>query len=330
LSTTTTRIFIHDLEPSQYVDGVFAIQNAQLGQTKNGKPFLKCLLADKTGRTPGRMWNISEELFATLPTDGFVWMAGQSQPYQGEIQIIIQDIRPYEPSASDLTDLLPCTKFDIDDMFAEMLRHVKKLEHPAIKALAGRYFEDGPLMEQFCRAPAAASLHHAYLGGLLEHTLQLLRIADMLLPLYPQLSGDIVRMGLFLHDLGKCEELTWETGFAYTDDGQLVGHIARGLVWLNDKARACAEMDEPIVIPTPILRTLEHIIISHHGEAEFGALKTPSTPEAILINHIDNIDAKQNMALAAADRESGKDGFTEKIWSLNNTRIYRPDPTTVK
>ncbi|MCC6680823.1 MAG: CMP-binding protein [Phycisphaeraceae bacterium] len=333
-----TRTYIRDLKPSQYVDGVYAVQNCQLGQTKNGKPYLKCLLADKTGRTPGRMWNITEEQFRGLPTDGFVWIAGQSQPYQGEIQVIIQDIRAYEPSPDELTDLLPTTPHNVDEMFAELLRILQKIEHPAMAALRDRYLEDGKLMESFCRAPAASSLHHAYLGGLLEHTLQLLRIADALLPLYPQLSGDLVRFGLFLHDLGKTAELTWETGFAYSDDGQLVGHVGRGLVWLNDKARACAEMSPPVIIPPAILLTLEHLILSHHGELEFGALKVPATPEAIFINHVDNIDAKLHMALAAAapGREaavaegdastSGGGNFTEKVWALN-TRIYRPDPT---
>lgn len=326
-----TRTYIRDLQPTQYLDGVFAIQNAQLGQTKNGKPFLKCLIADKTGRTPGRMWSITEDQFAALPTDGFVWLAGQSQPYQGEIQVIIQTIRAYDPSPEELLDLLPATQYDIDEMFMEVLRHLGKITHPALAALRDRYLEDGELMEKFCRAPAASSLHHAYLGGLLEHTLQLLRIADALLPMYPQLSPDLVRMGVFLHDIAKCCELSWERGFSYSDDGQLVGHVARGIVWLNEKARACADADPPVQVPAGILRVLEHIILSHHGTPEFGALKVPATPEAIFIHQIDNVDAKLNMALAAADRDNPNAGvlggdFTEKVWALD-TRIYRPDPT---
>ena len=325
------RVYIRDLQAAQNIDGVFAVQNCQLGKTKNGKPFIKCLLADKTGRTPGRMWNTSEEQFHTLPTDGFVWIAGQTQPYQGEMQIIIQDIRPYEPSAQDLTELLPSTEHDIDQMFSEVLAFLQSLENPAIKELANRYLEDGVLMDKFCKAPAAMTLHHAYLGGLLEHTLGLMKLANAFCPLYPKLNRDIIMFGLFLHDLGKCEELTWENGFGYSDDGQLVGHIARGAIWLEEKSRACEEAGTKV--PAAIKKVLTHIILSHHGVPEFGALKIPATPEAIAISILDNLDAKLNMAVTAARGDSGKPAdlggdFTEKIWALD-TRLYRPDPTTV-
>ena len=325
------RVYIRDLQAAQNIDGVFAVQNCQLGKTKNGKPFIKCLLADKTGRTPGRMWNTSEEQFQTLPTDGFVWIAGQTQPYQGEMQIIIQDIRPFEPTAKDLAELLPSTDYDIDQMFSEVLSFLQSLEHPAIKELANRYLEDGELMDKFCKAPAAMTLHHAYLGGLLEHTLGLMKLADAFCPLYPQLNRDIMLFGLFLHDLGKCEELTWENGFGYSDDGQLIGHIARGAIWLEQKAKACEEAGTKV--PTAILRVLGHIILSHHGVPEFGALKTPATPEAIAISILDNLDAKLNMALAVTRGRDAKTtdlggDFTEKVWALD-TKLYRPDPTTV-
>ncbi len=325
------RIYIRDLQAAQNIDGVFAVQNCQLGKTKNGKPFIKCLLADKTGRTPGRMWNTSEEQFQTLPTDGFVWIAGQTQPYQGEMQIIIHDIRPYEPSASDLVDLLPSTEYDIDQMFSEVLGFLQSLENPAIKELANRYLEDGELMDKFCKAPAAMTLHHAYLGGLLEHTLGLMKLANAFCPLYPKLNRDIIMFGLFLHDLGKCEELTWENGFGYSEDGQLIGHIARGALILEAKAKACEEFD--VKIPTPILRVLMHIILSHHGVPEFGAVKIPATPEAIAISILDNLDAKMNMAISATRNDDGKPtdlggDFTEKIWALD-TKLFRPDPTTL-
>lgn len=325
------RVYIRDLQAAQNIDGVFAVQNCQLAKTKNGKPYIKCLLADKTGRTPGRMWNTTEEQFQTLPTDGFVWIAGQTQPYQGEMQVIIHDIRPFEPTASDLAELLPSTEYDIDQMFSEVLLLLQSLEHPAIKELANRYLEDGELMDKFCKAPAAMALHHAYLGGLLEHTLGLMKLADAICPLYPQLNRDIMLFGLFLHDLGKCEELTWENGFGYSDDGQLIGHIARGAIWLEQKAKACEEAGTKV--PAAILRVLGHIILSHHGTAEFGALKLPATPEAIAISNLDNLDAKLNMALAVTRGRDAKSAdlggdFTEKIWALE-TKLYRPDPTTL-
>ncbi|MEM6393916.1 MAG: HD domain-containing protein [Planctomycetota bacterium] len=337
MPSSAIRTPIAHLEAAQLLAGVYAIQNCQLGQTKAGKPYLKMLLADKTGRTPARMWNTTEQIFRSLPTDGFVYIEGQSQPYQGEMQIIVNQIRKHEPTPDELRELLPSTEQDVDQMFAEVVRILGTIEHPALACLRDRYFEDGPLMDAFCQAPAAQTLHHAYLGGLLEHTLSLLKGADALLPLYPGVNRDVVLMGLFLHDLGKCKELTWEQGFAYTTDGQLVGHIGRGVTILAEKAKACEdpELGEAAVALTPpLLTVLEHIILSHHGQPDFGALKIPATPEAIFISLLDNLDAKMNLTLGVVDRgghakstELGGD-FTEKVWALE-TRVYRPDPTQV-
>ena len=330
----SSRTNITDLQPAQLVQGVYAIQNCQLGQTKTGKPYIRCLVADRTGRTPGRMWNATEDLFRSLPTNGFVHLEGETQPYQGELQIIIRSMQPHDPSDRELRELLPSTEGDVDQMFAEVLRRLQQLEHPAIRALTERYLADGELMDKFCQAPAAQTLHHAYLGGLLEHTLTLMRIAEKVLPVYPQLNRDLVVFGLFLHDLGKCSELTWERGFGYDTDGHLVGHVARGSLWLEDKANQCAE--EGVTIPEPILRALHHIILSHHQQPEFGAQKIPAIPEAWCVSLIDNLDAKLHMAITAArtDESPGSGGelggdFTEKIWALG-TRMYRPDPTMVE
>lgn len=328
------RTLIRDLEANQFLEGIFAIHNCQLGQTKAGKPFIKCLLSDRSGRTPGRMWNASEQIFRGLPTDGFVYLEGQTQPYQGEIQIIINNVYGADPTEEDLDWLLPTSAFDLDEMLTEVKAMLTTLTHPAIKALAGAYLADEALMARFRRAPAAVTLHHAYIGGLLEHTLNLLKLAEAMLSRYPQLNRDIVLLSLFIHDLGKCAELTWDAGFAYTDDGQLVGHIVRGAMWLERKAQACADAGVPV--PEPLLRVLTHIILSHHGKPEFGAAKLPATPEAFFVSMLDNLDAKMQMALAAtrgdaapdADGEQLGGDFTEKIWALE-TRLYRPDPTTL-
>jgi 3'-5' exoribonuclease len=320
------RSFIREWQPNQIVEGVYTIQNAQLGMTKGGKPYLKCLLVDRTGRAPGRMWNTTEDLFQSIPTDGFVHLEGQTQPYQGEMQLIIQRIESARPTADELLDLLPSTEHDIEQMFGEVRRLLGTMKSASLRRLAEVYLADAPLMDKFRRAPAAMQLHHAFLGGLLEHTWSLMRLAEAVLPLYPRINRDLVLMGLFLHDLGKCHELTWEAGFGYSDDGQLVGHVARGVIWLESKARACAEQGQPM--PDELLRVLHHIILSHHGQPEFGALKIPATPEAILVNLLDNLDAKTHMALAARDESRNGDqlggNFTEKVWALG-TRIYRPD-----
>ena len=319
---------------NQFVQGVFSIQNCQLGQTKTGKPYIKCLLGDRSKRVPGRMWNATEELFQSLPTDGFVYVEGQTQPYQGEMQIIVSVMEPAKPSGEDLLELLPRTENDIPGMLVEVARCITSVTDPSLRALVQAYLDDTELMAKFRQAPAAQNLHHAYIGGLLEHTLSLLRLGELFCKLYPQLNRDVVIVGLFIHDLGKCAELTWTTGFGYTDAGQLVGHIGQGLLWLQQKADLCAQRGTKI--PTATLLVLQHIVLSHHGKPEYGALKVPATPEAIAVSLLDNLDAKMQMAMAAAARgESGEATvnlggyFTEKVWALD-TRIYRPDPTTVE
>ncbi len=323
------RTFVRDFQPSQRVSGAFSIANAQLGKTRNDKPYLRCLIGDKTGEIPARMWSIDEPAFRRLPTDGFVFLEGETQPYQGELQLIIHTIDPVEPSPEQMRDLLPCSKRDAAEMFAELTAILSTLRHDAAKALARSYLDDAFLMEQFRQAPAAKSMHHAYLGGLLEHTLTLLKLADLVCPLYPKINRDIVLLGLFLHDLGKTRELVYDRAFGYSDRGELIGHIVDGAIMLHDKAQQVMK-DFGVRMPPGLVMILQHIVISHHGIPEFGAAKIPASPEAILVAMLDNLDAKTTMALAAArpdhDRAFDLNGhFTEKQWALD-TKLYRPDP----
>lgn len=322
------RRLIADMKPNERFSGVFAIANAQLGQTRGGKPYLRCLLKDRTGEAPGRMWTIADELFARLPTDGFVWCEGETQPYQGELQLIIQAIDPVEPTPAQLRELLPCSARSGEEMLADLSAILNSLSHPAAKALAAAYMSDEMLMAQLREAPAAKALHHAFLGGLVEHMLQLMQLAEKMLPLYPRLNRDIVLLGLFLHDLGKTRELSWDRGFTYTDRGELIGHVVEGAIMLHDKAQQ-AMKDSGVRMPPNFITVLQHIVISHHGVPEFGAAKIPATPEAIFVSLLDNLDAKTHMALAAARPERARlelgGNFTEKQWALD-TKLFRPDP----
>lgn len=323
------RTFVREFEPSQRVSGTFSIINAQLGKTRTDKPYLRCIVGDKTGEIPARMWSIDEGAFRRLPTDGFVYLEGETQPYQGELQLIIHAIEPAEPTPEQMRDLLPCSRRDAKEMFDELVGILGTLQHPAARALAKAYLDDAFLMDQFRQAPAAKAMHHAYLGGLLEHTLSLLNLASVVCPLYPKISRDIVLLGLFLHDLGKTRELQFDRAFSYTDRGELIGHIVDGAIMLHDKAQQVMK-DQGIRLPPGLVTVLQHIIVSHHGVPEFGAAKLPSTPEAILVSLLDNLDAKAAMALATArpDHASAFDlngNFTEKSWALG-TKLYRPDP----
>ena len=320
---------LRTLPANTYVEGVYSLINPQMGTTRAGKAYLKCLLRDATGEVVARQWSFDEGAFGTLSSAGFVWAAGHTQLYNGQVQFIVEQIKPVQVDEEELASLLPTTTRNIDEMFQELSKILGTLKHPAIKALADVYLADGELMAGFRRSPAAMILHHAFIGGLLEHTLQLLKLAEAILPMYENLNRDLVLMGLFLHDLGKTAELTWEKGFDYTTDGNLIGHVVRGAIWLQVKA-AIAAKQSGHRLPSDALRVLQHIILSHHGEPEYGAAKLPSTPEAIFIAILDNLDAKTHMALVNARPDQGpavgsRGDFTDKLWALG-TRLYRPDP----
>jgi 3'-5' exoribonuclease len=321
--------FIRDLGDTGYVEGIYSIVNPQLGTTRAGKPFLKCLLRDASGEIAARKWTFDEGAIGSMSATGFVFIRGNVQRYQDQRQLIVEEIQPATPNSDELLDLLPTSKRDLGEMFAELTAVLRTMEHPGMRALIEAFLESEALMERFRRAPAATSLHHAYIGGLLEHTLQLLSIADRILPLYPGLNRDIVLAGLFLHDLGKTMELDWEGTFNYTAAGNLLGHTVQGVIILRTIAAKVKQQGHDL--PEPALLVLQHIVLSHHGQLEFGSTKIPSTPEAIFVHHLDNLDAKTTMALAQVDRadlESRGEGgseFTDRIWFLD-TRLYRPDP----
>lgn len=324
---TQQRTFVADLEPNVRFSMTFAIANAQLAVTRNGDPYLACLLSDKTGQCPARKWQMDPEEFKQLPVDGFVHAEGRTQPFKGELQLIIDRIEAIDVAQVDLGELLPCTKKDIGEMYAEVVRMLTTIEHPAMKALVKAYLEDEMLMTQFRQAPAAKMMHHAYIGGLLEHTLSLMKGADALLPNYPALNRDLVLVGLFLHDLGKTRELAWDGAFSYTDRGELVGHIVEGAIMLHDKSQQVMS-SAGVRFPANAVTVLQHIILSHHGIPDYGAAKIPATPEAQFVSMLDNLDAKTDMAIKAARPDSKAadlgGNFTEKQWALG-TKLFKPN-----
>ncbi|MEM8758621.1 MAG: HD domain-containing protein, partial [Planctomycetota bacterium] len=266
-SMSTDRRFINQLGPNERIEGPYSIANAQLGKTRQDKPYLRCLIGDKTGELPGRMWSIDEATFRRLPTEGFVWIQGETQPYQGELQLIIHQIDPVEPTPEQLTELLPSTDKDVGAMFAEVAGYLEELKHPAMRALAETYLADDFLMQQFRTAPAAKSMHHAHLGGLLEHTVNLMRLGRLICPLYPKINQDLVVFGLFIHDLGKTRELIYDRTFGYSDRGELVGHIVEGAFMLREKVHeTMARTGQRL--PAGAALVLEHIVLSHHGIPE--------------------------------------------------------------
>ncbi len=309
------------------VEDVFVITNKQLSATSTGKYFIKAFCSDRTAQVTARLWNATREVFNSLPEAGFLRIRGRTENYQNNLQLIIEKTWPAKEGSFDVADLVPHTVHDVDQMCQRLFELCGSIHNRHLAALIQAYLDDEELMNNFCKAPAAMNFHHAYIGGLLEHTLNAMEVADAVCKFYPRLNRDLVVAGIFLHDIAKTWELSYDCSFGYTDGGQLVGHIVKSAMWVDQKAKiAEAVLGEPI--PQPLINVIQHIILSHHGEPEFGAARVPSTPEAIAVHVIENFDAKMMMALNFTRGEpqagGGEANWTEYLKAFNG-RLYRPD-----
>src|SRR5947208_396485 len=264
-------------------------------------------------------------MFNQLP-DGFARIRARVENYQNNLQLIIEQFTPAKEGTFEIGDLLPQTSRDISGMCQKLQEMLGSVQNRHLAALLQAYLDDERLMGGFCKAPAAMSFHHAFIGGLLEHTLNAIEVADAIARFYPGLNRDLVVAGIFLHDIAKTWELCYDCAFGYTDGGQLVGHIVKSAIWVEQRAKIAEEtLGEKI--PQPLIDVLQHIILSHHGETEFGSPKTPATPEALFVHTIENLDAKLMIALAATRGESntGSEGNWTEYMKAFGGRMYRPD-----
>jgi len=312
--------FINQIEPGQTIDDIYIVKDPILRSTTRGDLYIAMFLSDRSGQINGRMWQATETTYKSLPKPGFVHIQGRSELYQNNLQIVINNIAVVDPGKVDIDDFLPRTKKDTKQMFEEVRATVGRIENPQLKALVGEFLADTKLMEKFYNAPAAMKLHHDYIGGLLEHTHNMLRAAVAILPLYPDVQPDLVLAGIFLHDIGKTEELAYDMAFSYTDSGQLIGHISKSLLMINQKADSLRSGGTQI--DQAVLDALGHIILSHHGSYEFGSPKLPATAEAFMVCYIDDLDAKISQVTSAIDSEVGDSNWTAWQNSLQ-TRLYR-------
>ncbi|MGA2229514.1 MAG: HD domain-containing protein [Tepidisphaeraceae bacterium] len=319
------RLYLKDAAPGDVVEDVFVITNKQLSATATGKHFVKAFLSDRTAQVTARMWNATRDLFNAMPESGLVRVRGRFENYQNNLQFIIEQVWPPKDGTFDIADLMPHTTRDIDMMCQRLFEICGSVKNRHLSAIVQAYLEDEELMNNFCRAPAAMNFHHAFIGGLLEHTLNAMEVADAVCNFYPGLNRDLVVVGIFLHDIAKTWELSYDCAFSYTDGGQLVGHVVKSAIWVEQKAQKAAELlGEPI--PRPLVDVLQHIILSHHGLPEFGAARIPSTPEAIFVHTIENLDAKMMMSLSAtrSGAAAAEGNWTEYMKAFNG-RLYRPD-----
>ncbi len=323
MKSTQERTAINLLRPGDRCEQVFLVASRELRQTKAGKYYIRAVLQDSSGQMDAVMWDASESIAADMGPESFVKAKVRVEQYQGTLQMVIESFRPVGAEAVELGDFLKHTDKDVDELWKSVLGHLRKVKDKALLQLIKQFVGDKELMERFRSAPAAMGMHHAYVGGLLEHTENMLATALRILEGYPQLNADLLLTGIFLHDIGKTAELSCTTSITYTDPGQLLGHLVQGVLMLREKAEL-AGADLGGEFPAETLNQLMHIILSHHGQFEFGSPVLPATAEAVMIHYLDNIDAKLNGLQRALDSALPGDGNWTAWMKMFERRMYNP------
>jgi 3'-5' exoribonuclease len=307
------RVFIEQFaSPGQIVEQIFQVAEKDLRTTKKGAFFISAKLRDRTGELPAVMWDATQSLFAAIPQNGYALIKGRVGEYNGALQILIEAMRPAKDTEVDLGDFLPVGPGDPERDFARLREVMDQVRRPALRAFLDAVWADADLVAAIKRAPAAERLHHAYLGGLLEHTLSVAEAGLLLCQHYLKLDRDLLLVGVLWHDIGKTRELAYQDAFSYTDAGKLVGHITMGVLMLEEKIAAVRAAGTEF--PEPLVNVLRHLVLAHHGEYEFGSPKLPMTAEAFAIHHLDNLDAK----LHAFFRDVAADADPTRRWTGYN------------
>jgi 3'-5' exoribonuclease len=300
---------------NEMVTSYFALSSLSVREKKQGGQYLALTLTDKTGTMEARMWDEIAEALASCSEGCYVKVQGQVSKYQGKFQITLQKMRNAAESEIDPADYLPATRFDVDEMWTELRGYVSQFTNPDLKRLVFAFLDDETIAAAYRSAPAAKRLHHAWLGGLLEHVVTLVRVCLATAPFYPEVDPDLLVTGAILHDIGKTRELYWKNSFGYTLEGQLIGHISIAQGMLIEKVKELAPFPEKLRL------LVEHMILSHHGKYEFGSPKLPMTSEALLLNVLDDLEAKmqvlRNEFAAAAASGKSSDEMTEWVRSMD-------------
>jgi 3'-5' exoribonuclease len=289
--------YIAELEPSQIVNGTFLVQHKEVRQKKSGEPYLTLTLSDRTGELDARMFDNAAEAMNTFERDDFVRVKGLLQIFQNRQQLTVHKIQPVSEAEVDFADFFPASTRNRDEMFQELCSWVASVSNPHLKALLEAVFADQAIAVAYRTAPAAKSVHHAWLGGLIEHVLSLCHLAKFTAAHYRDVDFDLLLAGVLLHDIGKIRELTYARGFGYSTEGQLLGHITIGVQMVDEKLRGLPDF------PGTLRDLLLHMILSHHGEMNFGSPKVPMFAEAMLLHQLDNLDSKMELMRGLVERD---------------------------
>jgi 3'-5' exoribonuclease len=305
---------------NKIVTSSFVVVAKQIKPKKTGEPYLALTLGDRSGQLEAKMWDNVEEVLDAFEQDDFLKVKGLVNKYKQRFQLTVHKLRKLGESEIDFADYLPKTTKDIDELWRTLTIFVESFENPHLKSLVQAFMADPEIAAAYRNAPAAKTLHHAYIGGLLDHVVSLFRSSDLICKNYPQINRDVLLTGVFLHDIGKIHELTYNRSFTYTTKGQLLGHMIIELEMLQAKLALLPGFPEE-------LKTLvEHLIISHHGEYEFGSPKLPMFPEALMLHYLDDLDSKMEAMRAQFEREASLDS----PWTSYNASLGRPLLNTAK
>jgi 3'-5' exoribonuclease len=285
------RRYVCQLGHNEQISQVFLAADKQLRPNRNGNLYLQLQLSDRSGAIAARLWNASENDYRAFENGDYVKVEGNTQLFQGNMQLIASAIRRARPDEVDEVDFLVLRSDEIDRMAMRLTEILRTIKSPELRNLAECFLMDADFMAKFAAAPAGMKNHHAYQGGLLEHVVGLMELVLAVAPRYPRLDQDKLLVGAFLHDAAKVDELSYDREIAYTDQGQLLGHMVLAMTMIDDKVRDAERLSgEPF--PKQLAIEIKHMVISHHGEYEYGSPKLPMTLEAVALHHLDNLDAK--------------------------------------
>jgi 3'-5' exoribonuclease len=304
--------FVTDLNSEQSITTFFLVHEKEIRNTREGKPYLRLELGDRSGTIEARMWDQFDVAAKDISRDDFVKVNARVEIYRNRPQLALLQLRLAKPEEVDLADFLAHTKEDVNKLYAQLLEFAGSIGNPWLKKLVAGIISDPGIAAKYKRAPAAKVMHHAYLGGLLEHVISLCGLAKQIAAHYPELDVDLLLTAAILHDVGKLEELCFERAIGYTVEGQLLGHI------MMEFETVSKAMDAIEGFPANLKTVVQHLLISHHGQYEFGSPKLPMIREAMAFHYMDDLDSKLAAARAALALDSG-----EPEWSAYSGALSR-------
>ncbi len=313
--------YVNQIKERERVESTFLVRDKMTAMAKNGKPYMTLKMMDRTGEVEGRIWDQVDYFSSLFEKNDFILVNAKASVYMGKMQLVVQDLKKIEENRVDLGDFLPISRRSTEEMRQELDTVLTSLTNPHIEALLRAFFDDPEFFARYSKAPAAKAMHHVFLGGLLEHSLAVVGLAVDVAKRYPQVNRDLLICGALLHDVGKVRELNYQRSFDYTDEGKLLGHIVIGVQMIEDRIRKLPDFPDELSI------LIKHLLLSHHGQYDFGSPKRPKFLEAVILNFIDDLDSKINGVQTHIDKEPDKEGNWTNYHRLYDRYFYKGNVT---